>query len=91
MLRLIKRAKRLNLVFNTLVSTLPGMGYICLLLCFLIYIYAVIGIQLFSKVMRNEALNDHFNFETFPTAFLSLIALATGDTSPGIMYGVIRT
>jgi voltage-dependent calcium channel L type alpha-1D len=43
-LRLIKRAKRLYFVFNTLIATLPAMGNIATLLCLLVYIYTVIGI-----------------------------------------------
>jgi hypothetical protein len=89
-LRLIKRAKRLYVVFHTIASTLPGMGNICLLLGFLIYIYAVVGVQIFSNIKRNGALTDQFGFHSFPIAFLSLIALATGDPSPGIMYSIMR-
>jgi hypothetical protein len=47
-LRLVKRAKHLYLVFSTLVHTLPAMTNIGGLLCLLVYLYSIIGIQLFS-------------------------------------------
>ena len=89
-LRLIKRAKYLYLVFSTLVHTLPAMTNIGLLLCLLVYLYSIIGIQLFSEVMRNGIMNDSLNFESFGNAFVTLIACATGDSTSSLMTATMR-
>ena len=48
--RLIKKAKRLNAIFNALVIALPAIGNLgCLLLLF-IYLFAVLGINLFATL-----------------------------------------
>jgi hypothetical protein len=91
LLRVIKRSARLQTIFNTIVSSLPGIGNTGALLVLLIYVYSIIGIQLFSEVKRNDyGLTDLFNFESFNLAFLTLVAVGTGDSGPGIMYGTIR-
>jgi hypothetical protein len=91
LLRLIKRSNRLQKIFNTIISSLPGIGNTGALLILLIYVYSIIGVQLFSEIQRNDfGLSDLFNFESFELAFLSLVAVGTGDSGPGIMYGTIR-
>lgn len=89
-IRLIKKAKFLNLVFSTLVHTLPAMANIGGLLFLLIYIYSIIGIQIFSQVMRNGSMTEQLNFESFANAFISLLACATGDATSPLMQGTIR-
>lgn len=78
--RLIKRAKSLNLIFQTFLVSLPGMANIGALLLLMIYIYSVIGVQLLGEIKRNGIITDTLNFESFTQAFCVLCALATGDT-----------
>lgn len=90
-LSLIQNVKRLNIIFSTLASSLPGIGNTGALLFVIIYVYTVIGVQIFSSVARNSwGVSDWFNFESFPHGFLSLIAVGTGDSGPGLMLGSIR-
>ncbi len=77
--RLIKRAKSLKLVFDTFIVTLPALANVGSLLLLLIYLYAVLGVQLFSDIKRNGYLSDGANFESFSKAFLTLFIFATGD------------
>lgn len=91
MLRFINISKRLKIVFNTVAETLPGLASILGILTLLIYIYSVIGVQLFSTIKRNTEFTEVFNFESFPTAALSLLALGLGDSGPKVMYSAIRT
>ena len=78
--RLIKRAKSLNLIFNTFIITLPALGNIGGLLLLLLYLYSILGVQLFGTVMRNGIFSDNLNFETFSRSFCALCAVATGDS-----------
>jgi hypothetical protein len=83
--RLIKRAKSLNLIFNTFIITLPALGNIGGLLLLLLYLYSILGVQLFGTVMRNGIFSDNLNFETFSQSFCALCAVATGDSWGQIM------
>ena len=47
---------------NTFIVTLPSLGSIGGLLALLIFIYAVLGVQLFALVKITEPLNDIMNF-----------------------------
>jgi voltage-dependent calcium channel L type alpha-1D len=72
-IRLIKKAKSLRMIFNTLILTLPSLANVGALLLLFWYVYAILGVFLFSTIKLQEHLNDHANFQNFPTAFLTLI------------------
>jgi hypothetical protein len=74
------------------VSSLPGIGNTGTLLFLIMYVYSIIGIQLFSTAAWNDwGTNDLFNYTSFPLAFLSIIAIGTGDAGPGLMLGTTRS
>ena len=52
-------------LFDTLMHTLPGMMNVGGLLCLICFIYAAVGVQLFSRVAYHGALDPHCNFRTF--------------------------
>jgi hypothetical protein len=89
--RLIKGAKSIRKLFNTLIATLPSLGNISMLLALLFFIYAVMGVQLFAKVKYGDALNEHANFRTFFTAALTLMRSSTGENWNGMMYDMANT
>ena len=80
LLRLIKRGKSLQLIFNTLVITFHSLANIGGLLLLFIFMYAILGMILFGTVMRNGIMNDYINFENFFNSFLTLFVVATGDS-----------
>ena len=49
------------------------------LLFLIIYIYAILGIQLFAKNMLADNLNSHANFQSMHKAFITLLRAATGE------------
>jgi voltage-dependent calcium channel L type alpha-1D len=61
-LRLIKKASSLKIVFNTIIFTLPAMTNVGIILFLLIYLYAIVGVYLFAFVKINSVLNDRINF-----------------------------
>ncbi len=85
-LRLVKKARRLNQLFKTLLLTLPSLGNIGGLMFLLIFIYAVMGVQLFAGVQYGDFIDRHANFQSFGTALLVLIRASTGESWNGIMY-----
>jgi hypothetical protein len=49
-LRLVKKARSLKIVFNTVVVTLPALANVGGLLILLLYLYSVLGVYLFAEV-----------------------------------------
>merc|ERR1711871_617035 len=76
-------AKRL---LDTLMLTLPGILNISLLLMLILFIYAVLGMQLFAKTQYNGSYNIHSNFRDFDNALMTLVRFATGEAWGDFMY-----
>jgi cation channel sperm-associated protein 2 len=75
-LRLVKRFKRLQIIFKTMLGAGPTMVSLGFLLMLLIFIYSILGMQLFSftKISGLQSpLYYHVNFQKFKNAFLLLI------------------
>lgn len=81
-LRLIKRATQLQIIFYTLLDSMTSLGSLGLLLLLFFFMFAVIGMQNFGLARigpPQSSLNVHVNFQTFSTAFLTLTRCATGE------------
>ncbi len=87
--RLIKNVKSLRTLFNTLVISIPSIANIGSLLILLFFIYAVVGVQLYSFIPNNGDLNDQANFRSFGTAMLLLLRFSTGENWNGFMRSII--
>lgn len=85
LLRLIKRGKSLQMIFNTFVITLHSLANIGALLLLFIFMYSILGMIFFGEVMRTGIMNDYINFESFQTSFITLFIVATGDSWNDIM------
>ena len=51
-----------------------------------LFIYALLGVQLFYSVAHGEFVNSDYNFETVPQAMITLLSSATGESWNGIMH-----
>jgi voltage-gated sodium channel len=80
--RLVGTVPELKLIVNTLLKSIPSMGYIAALLSILFYIYACLGTFLFRE-------NDPVHFETLHLTLLSLFRVATLEDWTDIMYTAI--
>jgi hypothetical protein len=60
--KLIKKAKALNAIFNSLVIALPAIANIGCLLLLIMYLYAILGVNLFATVKFSDTLNENANF-----------------------------
>jgi hypothetical protein len=90
-LRLVKRAKSLNIIFETFLITIPALANIGSLLLLFLYLYSVIGMSLFAPVKLQEELNEHTNFKTFYSSFLALFRSSTGENWNDVMHDVTRS
>lgn len=77
--RLVGTVPELKLIVNTLLKSIPSMGYIAGLLFILFYIYGTLGVFLFRD-------NDPLHFESLHLSLLSLFRVATLEDWTDIMY-----
>ena len=89
-LRIVKRAEKLQIIFETILEAIPAMGSLGMLLLLFLFLFTVIGMQLFSFVKLQSDLDVHANFQTFSSAFLLLLRCATGEAWNSIMFDTAR-
>ena len=84
-LQLLKSLKGVRDLVMTLVFAFPALCNVGLLLGIVMFMYAVLGINVFTYVQRGETINEHRNFETLGNAFITLFQCLTGDGWSSIM------
>lgn len=89
-LRLIKRAEKLKIITETVMVALPALGSLGTLLLLFIFLFTVIGVQIFAYCQLHDALNYHVNFQSFSSAFLLLVRCATGEAWNELMFDTSR-
>ena len=93
-LRLIKRAQNLKIIFFTLLNSASTLGSLGLLLIILFFMFAIVGRSLFGMAAIGdpmEELNEHVNFRDFGTSFLLLLRCSTGESWHMIMFDYARS
>lgn len=58
---------------------MPALCNIGLLLVLFMYMYAVLGVNLFADIKVNSPMHQHLNFQTVGNSFLTLLRIATGE------------
>ena len=61
-----------------------------LLMFLIIFIYAVLGINLFSTIKPAAPMNKRLNFNNFSNAFMTLIRICTGECWNDLMEVLSR-
>ncbi|QDZ24407.1 ion transport protein [Chloropicon primus] len=80
--RLVKRLNGLNILFKTLLISLPTMLNVGGLMFIFFFIFAVLGMNLFGKVETSET---YANFQHFGWSLLTLLRMSTGEAWNSIM------
>ncbi len=89
-LRIITKAKRIRIIFTTIIISLPSLGYISLLLLIVLFIYSVLGMEFFCFTQWQENLNEDANFTDFTQSIITLFRASTGEGWNGIMDDMLR-
>jgi len=89
-LRLVKRAKSLKIIFETFIITIPALVNVGGLLLLFLYLYSVLGVSLFADVKLQNTLNENANFQNFFNSFLTLFRASTGEAWNSIMHDLSR-
>jgi Ion transport protein len=79
------QAKGLRTLLQTLVFSLPALVNVGSVLFLFMFIFAIVGMSLFGNTRYGEYLNQHANFDSFPSALLLLIRITTGESWNGLM------
>ncbi|XP_064425360.1 sodium channel protein type 9 subunit alpha-like [Latimeria chalumnae] len=77
LLRLVRSLKGIRKLLYTLIVSIPALFNIGLLLTLVMFIYSILGMNLFRNLPRTEIINDFVNFETFANSMLLLFRLTT--------------
>ena len=92
-IRLIKYARKLQIIFETLFDSIGSLGSLGLLMMILFFMFAIVGRNLFGLASIKEPnveLNEHVNFRDLSTSFLLLFRCSTGESWHGIMFDLAR-
>lgn len=77
--RVVRTIPKLQLLVNALLKSIPSIGYVGILLLVIFYIYATMGVFLFS-------VNDPVHFGNLQRSLLSLFRIVTLEDWTDIMY-----
>ncbi len=81
-LRLFRAFPKLKAIINGMVNSFSSVVYVALLLFMLVYVFAVIGVSVFSEV-------DPANFGTLPKTFFTLFQILTLESWNVIMVPTV--
>lgn len=77
--RLVRAIPKLRMLVDTLLKSIPSIGYVAVLLSVIFYIYATMGVFLFRD-------NDPVHFGNLQNSALSLFRVVTLDNWTDVMY-----
>jgi hypothetical protein len=72
-----------------LVASLPAIFNIATLLFLIVFIYSVIGMNLFGYIAPQGVINDVINFQTFANSLLLMFRLATGVSWDAVLEALM--
>ena len=98
-IKMVRRLKLLRQIINTIQIALPNLVQVGSLLLLFVEIYAVLGVYLFAKLKLDDfgenghittGLSSHANFQSMPTAMLTLLRMTTGEAWNELMWSCMR-
>ena len=76
--RLLRYFKGIEQLFEVLTMSLPAMLNVVVLFLLMLFVFAVLGMQLFGVVRKGPWLAELADFKTFPQALLTLFQVVAG-------------
>ncbi|XRA96305.1 voltage-dependent calcium channel T type alpha-1G [Pycnococcus provasolii] len=83
--KLLKGARGLRALFNTFLDALPALGNVGSLLFLLMFTYAVLGMNLYADLPRDDVITTNNNFSDFSASLLVLFRVFTKDAWSEVM------
>jgi len=79
MFKLFRNLKKLQIIFTTFLNTLSSLINVGGLMLLIMYIYPVIGINLFADIKQHAPMHSRLNFDGIFNAYITLFRVATGE------------
>ena len=79
------------ILIDTFISAIGGMLYVTMLITLILFVFAVIAMNLFGKVAHQGCINEYRNFQSVLTGMLTLFGVATGDEFSCMVHSVMVT
>lgn len=89
MFKMLRNAKGLRALFVTMIKSAGALANVGSLLFLLMFIFAVLGMNLFGKLPHGEAINDRNNFQNFGNSMSLLFRIFSGDAWSQIMVDTL--
>ena len=90
LLRFFKRARRMRIIFQTFIVTLPSLAGVACLLLLCLYVYSTLGMYLFADLEWQQNINYDANFQSFFIGMLTLLRCSTGESWNQVMADTRR-
>ena len=90
LLKLLRQFAGLRRLLNTILESLPDIGYVSLLMFLFVTVWAILGVQLFAGKFDSLQPRPEFTFETFGSAFLAVFQLITTDNLHSIFENSVN-
>uniref|UniRef100_A0A2K6TYY8 Sodium channel protein n=1 Tax=Saimiri boliviensis boliviensis TaxID=39432 RepID=A0A2K6TYY8_SAIBB len=90
-LRLVRAARGIRTLLFALMMSLPSLFNIGLLLFLVMFIYAILGMNWFSRVNPQSGIDDIFNFQTFASSMLCLFQITTSAGWDALLSPMLRS
>ena len=91
--KLSKSWKKLQFLISTIARALKDISSFSVLLFLLIFIYVLLGMELFAKRSKSESIDDEprNNFKNFFTGFILIFTVLTGENWDATMFQFAKT
>jgi hypothetical protein len=91
--KLSKSWKKLQFLISTIARALKDISSFSVLLFLLIFIYVLLGMELFAKRSKSESIDDEprNNFNNFFTGFILIFTVLTGENWDATMFQFAKT
>lgn len=90
LLRLLKQFSSLRVLLSTVAQSIPDVSWMALLMALFVFIFAVLGQQLFAGKLSSLTDPPVFTFQTFGDSLLTSITILSNDDWDEIMFDGVR-
>jgi len=89
--RLAGKAEDLQAIIQTVQFSIPSLMNVFLLLCLIIFMFAILGNFIFYTITEGDVITEYKNYGNALNGFLFLFALSTGEDWNRVMFDCSRT
>jgi hypothetical protein len=89
MFKMLQNAKGLRALFAAMINSAGALANVGSLLFLLMFIYSVLGMNLFGELEHGQFINEYNNFQNFGNGLLLLFRIFSGDAWSQIMVDTL--